>query len=606
MSKKIIGIIISCLVLFSVFFIPELSFADENLIDGISSMEPVNLDIFDFGSSLIKSVAAIIATIAFTLMAFGAEILNFVIGGSYLEMGSSVIDADLITYGWEVVRDIANIVVALAFVVVGLGIILGLDNFQAKKSLPTLIIIALLINFTPAICWFIIDIVNVVIGTFLTTGINLSALDMEYAIEQMGSIDNAMSALVWAIILMIFAVASALIMVLYAMLFLARYFALWVLIIVSPIAFATKAIPRNLVTDKLFPGILGWTEWWSRFIEWNAIGVVGGFFLYLGVMLVSGMAEALEFDFLSFGTYMQMALPFIFLYIGFFTTLESSSFGGASGTMQKIRGSKTYTKVAGGVKGAAGKGAGFAKAGAKRGTGRISEATGAGKFTASARKSWHNATEKVTGDYGAYDAAQSARLSERQKAYSGRSNDNLNKAWSRKSLGVEERVALANELISRKEIDQAKNPDIFNEMASLQKHGLNTKELLKFRPDVATQFGKKSVTDVVSNMNASDVANMSADALKDIKVASSLNAYQGAAIYKNGNEDQRKNISDTLGRGLDKEIKEKLDMQKKTVAELNSLGTSKQKIGDEIKELAKQRDENREKLKDIVDQVSKK
>jgi len=592
MSKKIIGIIIACFIVFSVFLVPDISFADVNAIDFLS--HPVD--------AIILSVATAIVTISSTLLDMGVSFLNFIISEDFMGMSMAGVDNELITYGWAVVRDIANIVIALAFVIVGLGIILGLDNFKAKKSLPILILIALLINFTPAICGFIIDISNIVIHSFLVGGISADALNIDQALEEVSNQSRSADVLIWSVALAIFCVSAAVICLLYALLFVARYFALWVLIIVSPIAFASKAIPNGKIAAKIFPGVLGWDEWWNRFIEWCMVGIIGGFFLYLGTMLMTSMLETVEFDFLSFSTYFQMALPFVFLYIGYFIALESSAFGAgkaigyAKAGLTKVKKSRTAQNIK----------TGTGKV-LKRGTGRIAGIGGANKKVASARKSWHNATEKITGDYGAFNATQDVKTKEQQKAYSGRTDDDIKNMWNKKSLGVGERTGLANELIKRGEIKDS----MMDEMATLAPHGLDTKGLMNIRPDMASEFGKKDIKTVVFKIKASEAHNISSDALKNREVCRCLTASQGANIYKNGTGEQRQHLITNLEENA-KVAKKELESKKYNIEYIeNALGGGQPMSAEDRAQLMKNKETaiklkaETSKLKEIIDQVSK-
>jgi len=56
-----------------------------------------------------------------------------------------------------------------------------------------------------------------------------------------------------------------------------RYIAIWLLVILSPIAFICYILP---ITKKYFD------QWWQQFINWSFIGVTCGFFLYLALFLV--------------------------------------------------------------------------------------------------------------------------------------------------------------------------------------------------------------------------------------------------------------------------------------------------------------------------------
>ena len=68
---------------------------------------------------------------------------------------------------WRLIRDFANIWFILILLFIAIGTILRAQSYQAKKLLPTLIMVALVINFSLPITGFIIDISNVISFQFL-------------------------------------------------------------------------------------------------------------------------------------------------------------------------------------------------------------------------------------------------------------------------------------------------------------------------------------------------------------------------------------------------------------------------------------------------------
>ena len=98
----------------------------------------------------------------------------------------------LVNTGWTFTRDFANMFFLVALVFIGLSTILRIRDYEAKKALPRLIIIALLLNFTPVIVSFIVDIANVVTYFFFSrTGAMLNLIDM--ALDYLG---NAISTVI--------------------------------------------------------------------------------------------------------------------------------------------------------------------------------------------------------------------------------------------------------------------------------------------------------------------------------------------------------------------------------------------------------------------------
>ncbi|GAF67718.1 unnamed protein product, partial [marine sediment metagenome] len=92
-------------------------------------------------------------------------LLGWVISPSFI--GVKFTDNPFVNVGWTLTRDLANMGFILILVAIGLGTALRIGEYTAKKTLPLLIIIALLINFTPVVCGLIIDATNIAMNFFI-------------------------------------------------------------------------------------------------------------------------------------------------------------------------------------------------------------------------------------------------------------------------------------------------------------------------------------------------------------------------------------------------------------------------------------------------------
>jgi len=61
-----------------------------------------------------------------------------------------------------------------------------------------------------------------------------------------------------------------------------RYIMLWILVIISPVAFVSYILPIT----RRGKSLLNWGSWLEQLIEWCVIGITGGFFLYLGFFMI--------------------------------------------------------------------------------------------------------------------------------------------------------------------------------------------------------------------------------------------------------------------------------------------------------------------------------
>lgn len=240
-----------------------------------------------------------------------------------------------------VVRNVANAALVLGLVIIAITIILGLQENKSKRLLITFILIALLINFTPIICEFVISGSNILMNSFLTGGVESSSYTngVSSAFNVIkggnGETDFVLQAM-YSIALLIFSLLFGVILILYALLFVIRNVILWILIIISPIAFATKVFPEFKHIKNIFPSVLYWDEWWDSFWQWCVIGIPAGLSIYLANKMMVVLANIPVTDTAnpaSITTFADSAnilnfliaysIPFIFLLAGFMICISS-------------------------------------------------------------------------------------------------------------------------------------------------------------------------------------------------------------------------------------------------------------------------------------------
>jgi hypothetical protein len=273
---------------------------------------------------IIRAIASWAGTIATTFLNLSHALLNWVISSKFIGVSMTGPDNPFVSDGWTMMRNLANIILVLGLVVIGLGIILGLEEYQAKKTLPVLIAIAILINFTPVICGFVIDFSNVLMSYFLTGG--LSAGLPNVVAEGISRIpaNNAINALGIASVYLVFGIVGAITFTLYAFLFAARYLFLWIFIMFSPIAFVSRVFPQSKYIKHFFPEFFYWDTWWEKFLQWCVIGIYGGLFIFLANQLMGGMVTSPPSGALSpFGILFGYLLPILLLLIGLFSAWEA-------------------------------------------------------------------------------------------------------------------------------------------------------------------------------------------------------------------------------------------------------------------------------------------
>lgn len=298
-------------------------------------------------NAILSAVGSLLVTLISPFLTLSQSLLKWVTSDSFISVGYLPSNNEIVALGWTRMRNFANMFFVVGLVVIALATILRYKEYQAQKLLPKLLIIALLINFIPVIAGTVIDASNIVMDHFL----NKIQLDQGMVSNLTGRIndistdikqDDLTQHLSRVVMLVAFELVITMVYFLYAFLFAIRPIALWLLIILSPLAFLAYIFPDT----KQW-----WDQWWDQFLQWCFVGIAGAFFLYLahltmptslsemGVTLTgdpsgSGAAKT-SFDYVT-----KYLVPIIFMYAGFILAQKS----GAMGADATIKASKTVGK----------------------------------------------------------------------------------------------------------------------------------------------------------------------------------------------------------------------------------------------------------------------
>lgn len=194
--------------------------------------------------------------------------------------------------GWFIVRDVVNMFFILMLLIIAFGTILGVDRYNYQKTLPALLMSAVLVNFSRTFCGIFIDISQVIMLTFVNgfseaaTGNFANAFRitqlMDTGKSPEGGDDALMMKLVAGWILAAALIGLSLVAVIYMTLILVfRIIFLWTLIILSPAAYFLRGIP--LKAGEKFYG-----KWWDEFTKRLIAGPLMAFFLWLTLLTVAG------------------------------------------------------------------------------------------------------------------------------------------------------------------------------------------------------------------------------------------------------------------------------------------------------------------------------
>lgn len=244
----------------------------------------------DPGGAVLEILAKVILWVSQLIIKLTIFCLQFFI----LVAGyNNYINAPVVILGWNMVRDVANMFFIVALLVIAFGTILGIESYEWRKTLPKLLLAALLVNFSNMICQLVIDIAQVFTTTFLNAvagiagGNLIQMMNFQeiYELSSGHSADNGASAdfagetFLAALMAMGFAFLAFFTIGAYMLVIVMRMVMLWVLMILSPLGFVFAALPAT----KSYAD-----EFWKEFTSHVLVAPVMVFFLWLAFATFGG------------------------------------------------------------------------------------------------------------------------------------------------------------------------------------------------------------------------------------------------------------------------------------------------------------------------------
>lgn len=526
-----------------------------------------------------------------------SALLKIVVEPNFIRFSFTGIDNPAISAGWPITRDLANMGIVLVLIIIGLATILKIESYQFKKTLPTLIIIALLINFSPVILGVVVDASNIVMYSFLQeSGYNTFSQVMvdqnnninkaqenkkEGEIDTNEQLNNSIQNIGATMALGAFGFIAGLIYLIFAIIFLCRYVAIWMLVILSPIAFVAYILPhtRKLIFEK----------WLGQFLSWCFIGATAAFFLYLGNVLLVRLPSVIAVDIQetnkNAGTLASILAAFIpyivaiaFLVLGLFTSLIT----GAKGAVAAVNLSKKYGTKAGRLTGRAGMWAGkrglaFTKEKMPEGVKRVGERMAIKKRWGQGEKGfkgwakqtinapWYHARRAAGTIFGTdVNESQKTKIKEAQEKMKGKTIQTKASTFN-SALRDVDKIGVLNQAIDDKEFDDVvKSADISDdEIRRLIGQGKKWnahKAILRANPHLAdtptTVRGRANIRRAVTSMKPTDYGNMSGKTL-DMRKRESQIAVD--AMIREMNQEQMREGFKSQGNKFSRAIENRLD-----------------------------------------------
>ncbi len=197
--------------------------------------------------------------------------------------------------GWDTTKNLANTLIVVALIGIAVATILRFREYEAKKLLLPLVVVALLVNFSGLFFGLVVDSANIIMQTFVGNGgvsaegpSNIITVDLvnsrDATIRSIGKpdVDNIVKYAVTNLSFGATILVCGTVLFYLAIILVVRYIILGILFIFAPLAFVCRVFPVEAAKRI-------WSSWWQRFIRWTFIGVGMAFFIRLSVDMVSIM-----------------------------------------------------------------------------------------------------------------------------------------------------------------------------------------------------------------------------------------------------------------------------------------------------------------------------
>ncbi|KKP93804.1 MAG: hypothetical protein UR98_C0002G0043 [Parcubacteria group bacterium GW2011_GWA1_36_12] len=259
---------------------------------------------------------------------------------NYQPTGSADTCNPVIGLGLDTIQQFVNMLLVLILIYIALSIALRAGGGKAEKLFPQLIIVALLVNFAPVFIGLVVDAANILMNYFLTPlqggfsqiGAQLSVF-WDAIVKNFSKIwsdlPSQMTLLGMGSVIVFVNITVATILFLFAGILFVRFIAIWVIVILSPLAFVFSILPQ---TNNLYK------MWEKQLVQWSFVGIPIAFFMYLGVSSLSVLTQNFNAASIqapnlnsSVSQLLSQLLPYftvvIFLVIGLFVGISMSAMG---------------------------------------------------------------------------------------------------------------------------------------------------------------------------------------------------------------------------------------------------------------------------------------
>jgi hypothetical protein len=249
-----------------------------------------------------NSIMSYIVQIFAWLLGIAIVALNYAVYYTVITMGDYVRNLNAVGVTWTILRDLGNILLIFGFLAVGITTILGTDAYGFKKLLPKLLMAAVLLNFSLFITEAVIDAGNLFATQFYKQ-INGGQMPTPDTLTNRGLADKVMAQLGFATLydgvreqknneaialvksnplligflsILLF-IITAFVFFTLALILVARFVILILLIILAPLGFAGWAWPQLAGVTK---------KYWDKLFEQTITAPVLFLMLYVSLAII--------------------------------------------------------------------------------------------------------------------------------------------------------------------------------------------------------------------------------------------------------------------------------------------------------------------------------
>jgi len=259
------------------------------------------------------SAGAVFAGISYIILTFSNFILyiagtlfNWVIAYTVFGFANIIGGTVGIVAAWSVLRDIANIALLFGFIFIGVATILDIHGYEAKKTLPRLVIFAVLLNFSLLASQVVIDTSNIFSAAIYqqaggekcetvekncaNNGISGKILSMTGVAgifdtkETKAADDTSFTRLgITYLMMSVFVTITAVVLLAGAIMLIIRAVVLIFLMVLSPIGFAGLAIPPLEKYAR---------DWWDKLLSQSFFAPVFLLLILVSIKVAEGIQGA--------------------------------------------------------------------------------------------------------------------------------------------------------------------------------------------------------------------------------------------------------------------------------------------------------------------------